>query len=119
MQPQHTNYTRSDAPVPEGTIVIERGVSAQEFGPKLNRTSADVIRFLLNNGEMITATMDLSDEQMELFALEIGAARESVSRAFRQLQRKGLIASLDRNRVVIPDVEKLRTIAAPGARARS
>jgi len=48
-------------------------VSAQEFGPKLNRTSADVIRFLLNNGEMITATMDLSDEQMELFALELGA----------------------------------------------
>ena len=48
-------------------------MSAQEFGPKLNRTSADVIRFLLNNGEMITATMDLSDEQMELFALEIGA----------------------------------------------
>jgi translation initiation factor IF-2 len=59
--------------VPEGVIVIERGVSAQEFGPKLNRTAADVVRFLLNNGEMVTATMTLSDEQMELFALEIGA----------------------------------------------
>jgi translation initiation factor IF-2 len=59
--------------VPEGTVVIERGVSAQEFGPKLNRTSADVVRFLLNNGEMVTATMSLSDEQMELFALELGA----------------------------------------------
>ena len=57
LQPQYTNYTRSDAPVPEGTIVIERGVSAQEFAPKLNRTSADVVRFLLNNGEMVTATM--------------------------------------------------------------
>jgi len=73
LQPQHTNYTRSDAPVPEGTVVIERGVSAQEFGPQLNRTSADVLRFLLNNGEMVTLTMDLSDEQMELFALELGA----------------------------------------------
>jgi translation initiation factor IF-2 len=73
LQPQYTNYTRSDAPVPEGTVVIERGVSAQEFGPKLNRTSADVVRFLLNNGEMITATMTLTDDQMELFALEIGA----------------------------------------------
>ncbi|MBA3287088.1 MAG: translation initiation factor IF-2, partial [Acidimicrobiia bacterium] len=73
LQPQYTNYTRSDAPVPEGTVVIERGVSAQEFGPKLNRTSADVVRFLLNNGEMITATMTLSDDQMELFALELGA----------------------------------------------
>jgi translation initiation factor IF-2 len=54
-------------------VVVERGVSAQEFGPKLNRTAADVVRFLLNNGEMVTATMTLSDEQMELFALEIGA----------------------------------------------
>ena len=66
-------YTSSDAPVPEGEVVIERGVSAQEFGPKLNRTAADVVRFLLNNGEMVTATMTLADEQMELFALEIGA----------------------------------------------
>ncbi len=73
LQPQFTTYTASDAPVPEGTIVIERGVSAQEFAPKLNRTAADVLRFLLNNGEMVTATMSLSDEQMELFSLEVGA----------------------------------------------
>ena len=65
-------FTKVDI-VPEGTVVIERGVSAQEFGPKLNRTAADVLRFLLNNGEMITATMTLSDDQMEVFALEIGA----------------------------------------------
>ena len=73
MQPQFTNYTSSNAPVPEGTVIIERGLSAQEFAPKLNRTAADVVRFLLQNGEMITATMSLGDEQMELFALEIGA----------------------------------------------
>jgi translation initiation factor IF-2 len=66
-------YVNSNAPVPEGTIVIERGASAQEFAPKLNRSSSDVIRFLLANGEMVTATMTLSDDQMELFALEIGA----------------------------------------------
>ena len=59
--------------MPEGTIVIERGSSAQEFAPKLNRTAADVVRFLLQQGEMITATMALTDEQMELFALEVGA----------------------------------------------
>ena len=73
LQPQFTTYTSSDAPVPAGTVIIERGVSAQEFAPKLNRTSADVVRFLLNNGEMVTATMTLADEQMELFALEVGA----------------------------------------------
>ena len=74
MQPGYnSNYTSSDAPVPQGTILVERGVSAQEFAPKLNRSAADVIRFLLQNGEMVTATMSLTDEQMELFALEIGA----------------------------------------------
>jgi translation initiation factor IF-2 len=74
LQPQYnTSYTASDAPVPEGTVIIERGVSAQEFAPKLNRTAADVVRFLLKNGEMVTATMTLTDEQMELFALEVGA----------------------------------------------
>ena len=73
LQPQATQYTSSDVPVPDGEVVIERGVSAQEFGPKLNRTAADVVRFLLTNGEMVTATMTLADEQMELFALEVGA----------------------------------------------
>jgi len=31
------------------------------------------VRFLLEHGEMVTATMTLGDEQMELFALEVGA----------------------------------------------
>ena len=73
LQPQFTQYSNSNAPVPEGTIIIERGWSAQEFAPKLNRTAADVVRYMLEHGEMITATMSLSDDQMELFALEVGA----------------------------------------------
>ena len=74
MLPQSTmGYTASNAPVPEGIVVIERGSSAQEFAPKLNRTSADVVRFLMEHGEMVTATMTLADEQMELFAIEVGA----------------------------------------------
>jgi translation initiation factor IF-2 len=67
-----SSYTPTDAPVPDGIIVIERGASAQEFAPKLNRTAADVVRFLMGQGEMVTATMSLNDDQMELFALEVG-----------------------------------------------
>ena len=73
LQPSATSYTASNAPVPQGTILIERGESAHEFAPKLNRAAADVVRFLLEHGEMVTATMTLSDDQMELFALEVGA----------------------------------------------
>lgn len=66
-------YTSEDAPVPEGVVVIERASTAQDLGPKLNRTAADVVRFLLTNGEMVTATQSLSDEMIELFAGDVGA----------------------------------------------
>jgi len=51
------------------------------------------------------------DRTQEELSLEIGAARESVSRATRQLKHTGLISSLSRNRVLIPDVAKLRARA--------
>ena len=66
-------YTPTDAPVPEGDLVLERSSTPQELGPKLNRTAADVVRFLMQMGEMVTATQSLSDEQIELFAEQIGA----------------------------------------------
>ncbi len=66
-------YTPTDTPVPEGDVVIERSSTPQELGPKLNRTAADVVRFLMQLGEMVTATQSLSDEQIELFADDIGA----------------------------------------------
>ena len=68
-----TRYTPSSAPVPEGEVIIERGSTAQDIAPKLNRSPADVVRFLFQQGEMVTATSSLTDEQIELFALEVGA----------------------------------------------
>ncbi len=66
-------YTPEDAPVPEGVVVIERASTALDLGPRLNRTAADVVRFLMQAGEMVTATQSLSDDMIELFAAEIGA----------------------------------------------
>lgn len=66
-------YTPTDASVPDGVTVVERGSSPQTLGPKLNRTVADVVRFLLQNGEMVTATQSLTDDMIELFAAEVGA----------------------------------------------
>jgi translation initiation factor IF-2 len=67
------SYTPASAPVPEGELVIERASTPQEIGPKMNRTAADVVRFLMQQGEMVTATQSLSDDMIELFAAEIGA----------------------------------------------
>lgn len=49
----------------------------------------------------------------EELSLEIGTARESVSRAMKQLRRKGVIQPLGRNRFLIPDVARLRSLLPP------
>jgi translation initiation factor IF-2 len=44
----------------------------QDLATKTNRTAADVVRFLMQQGEMVTATQSLNDDMIELFAAEIG-----------------------------------------------
>ncbi|HXW38620.1 MAG TPA: translation initiation factor IF-2, partial [Acidimicrobiales bacterium] len=70
---QLTAYTPSTAPVPDAEVIVERGSTARDLGPKLNRSAGDVIRFLLLQGEMVTATQSLTDDMIELFAAELGA----------------------------------------------
>ena len=67
------SYTPDDTEVPEGEVVVERSCTALDLGPRLNRTAADVVRFLMQQGEMVTATQSLSDDMIELFAAELGA----------------------------------------------
>ena len=59
----------------------------------------------------------LSQTREEL-SLELGTARESVSRALKQLREKGIIESVGRNHFRIPDMERLRTLCRPGERPR-
>ncbi|HUI02605.1 MAG TPA: translation initiation factor IF-2 [Acidimicrobiales bacterium] len=70
---QLTTYTPSNAPVPDYEVIVERGSTARELGPKVNRSAGDVIRFLLLQGEVVTATQSLTDDMIELFAAELGA----------------------------------------------
>ena len=51
-------------------------------------------------------------------AFELGTARESVSRAFKQLAEKGLLITRGRHRVLITDVAALRALSRPGARSK-
>jgi translation initiation factor IF-2 len=73
LEPASQRLTPMDAPVPEGEIVISRGVTIQELAPKLNRTPADLVKILFEAGEMVTATMSLADEMIELIAEALGA----------------------------------------------
>jgi translation initiation factor IF-2 len=69
-----TTWQPSSAPVPDGDIIIERGSTAKDVGPKLNRSAADIIRFLFLQGEIVTAVQGLTDDMIELYAAEVGAA---------------------------------------------
>ena len=74
LQPMNIpDYTPTDAAAPTGVVVIERSSTPLEVGPKMNQTAADVVRFLMQQGEMVTATQSLTDDMIELFAAEIGA----------------------------------------------
>ncbi len=74
LQPMNVpSYTSEDAPVPTGQIIIERATTPLDLAPKLNRTAADVVRFMMQQGEMVTATQSLSDEMINLFAEDVGA----------------------------------------------
>jgi translation initiation factor IF-2 len=93
------SYTPKNAPVPEGVIVVERASTAQDLGPKFNRTASDVVRFLMGMGEMVTATQSLNDDQIELFAAELGVELRLVDPGEEQeveLQK----------RLLLPDAEE-------------
>lgn len=66
--------------------------------------------------EGIELTLDRTQEEL---AIEIGAARESVSRAMNQLRRKGLIRRIDRDHLLVPDLSRLRALlpASDGEKA--
>lgn len=71
-----------------------------------------IVGYAERAGTTTAAGIELKlDRTQEELSLEIGTARESVSRAMRQLKRSGLIESLSRNRMRIPDVAKLRARA--------
>jgi CRP-like cAMP-binding protein len=64
------------------------------------------------HGEPTDAGVALAlDRTQEELSLEIGTARESVSRAFKQLRTQGLVEQAGANRLLIPDVGRLRTYA--------
>ena len=66
-------------------------------------------------GAPTEAGIELSlDRTQEELSLEIGTARESVSRAYAQLRRLGLIEALGGGRLRIPDVARLRAMARGG-----
>jgi CRP/FNR family transcriptional regulator len=66
-----------------------------DFAEEHGRSTADGVEITLNRTQ-------------EELSIEIGTARESVSRALRELRQAGLIVPLPGDRIAIPDVVALR-----------
>jgi len=79
------------------------------------RLAMVLVGYAERSGSSTHAGIEIAlDRTQEELAHEIGTARESVSRAMKQLRRKGLIEPLERNRLLIPDVQRLRGLLPGG-----
>ena len=96
-------YTPDDAPVPAGEVVVERLCTPQDLGPKLGRTAADVVRFLMQNDEMVTATQSLPDEMIELFAADLGVEIRLVDPGQEQEAELQALLAIDRGDATDPE----------------
>jgi len=65
----------------DGVMRVPRGVTVQDFADRLGRPAADLIRILMQMGEMLTATQSMADEAVMLLGDEIGARIEIVDPA--------------------------------------
>jgi CRP-like cAMP-binding protein len=83
------------------------------------RLASFLARYAEQHGTVTAAGIEIVlDRTREELSQELGTARESVSRAMKQLTEKGLIEPLGRTRIRIRDVVRLRTLAGPGERPR-
>src|SRR3990172_9286173 len=60
------------APQPTGAVTVESGVTVKDLSHALGITMPQIIKILMNLGQMRTATQSLSDEEVELIATEVG-----------------------------------------------
>src|SRR5436309_8410905 len=63
---------RTTAPVqPTGPVTVQSGVTVRDFSQALGVPMPELIKILMNLGQMRTATQSLSDEELELIGAEL------------------------------------------------
>ena len=57
---------------PTGPVTVESGVTLRDFSQALGVSMPQIIKLLMNLGQMKTATQSLADDEVELIAAELG-----------------------------------------------
>jgi translation initiation factor IF-2 len=78
--PKQRRRPEPAAPViPSGPVLqVIHGATPQTIAEKTDRSPAEIVKILFMAGDMATATTSLTDEQIELIAVELGYAAEIV-----------------------------------------
>src|SRR5438094_7414651 len=69
-EPRQPKTPREVAP-PTGPVTVESGVTLRDFSQALGTSVAELIKLLMNLGQMKNANQSLSDEEVELLAVEL------------------------------------------------
>src|ERR671933_2802242 len=69
-EPQRPKQPREVAP-PSGPVTVESGVTVRDLSQALGVQMPELIKILMNLGQMRTATQSLSDDEVELIAAEL------------------------------------------------
>src|SRR5436189_1716662 len=69
-EPRQPKAPREIVP-PTGPVTVESGVTVRDFSQALGTSVADLIKLLMNLGQMKNANQSLSDEEVELLAVEL------------------------------------------------
>jgi translation initiation factor IF-2 len=78
--PKQRRRPEPAAPViPSGPVLqVIHGATPQTIAEKTDRSPAEIVKILFMAGDMVTATTSLTDEQIELIAVELGYTAEIV-----------------------------------------
>jgi translation initiation factor IF-2 len=74
--PRQREPSQPPAPAPTGPVSIESGATVKDVSAALGESLQKIMKFLMENGEMVNITQSLSDEAIELIAAEFAPERE-------------------------------------------
>ncbi len=69
---QQRPEARKEPEVPTGPVKVPSGITVKDLAEKLGISPAKIIAYMMGQGEMVTLTVSLSDEAVELIGLEFG-----------------------------------------------
>jgi translation initiation factor IF-2 len=75
-QPKPREREQAPAAAPTGPVTIESGATVKDVSAALGESLQKIMKFLMENGEMVNITQSLSDEAIELIAAEFAPERE-------------------------------------------